>query len=255
MNKFLLPLWCLNLLLLTGCGTVADVVGVIDNITTPLSVTIDNVTYRSGFYSEMFPVFGQVGDVGSEALQEETLYDDGMHEFRRVEYEGHDWVHSYVGETTGGTVFCAESEWEQTRDYYADNANFTYYCGGRKFYVLEESGEHPQIDAQKFDELLAFGEEYDYKPFDERSNEKAMQIAYRLPEEAFDKGLKFTKVSNDGYFMTGGGHEYFVHEGKLILVFYHDGGRDNGGIREVVSIDVPDELGEYFIDLMGQYRQ
>lgn len=50
--------------------------------------------------------------------------------------------------------------------------------------------------------------------------------------------------------MTGGGHEYFVHGGKLILVFYHDGGRKNGGIKEVVSINVPDELGKYFIDLM-----
>jgi hypothetical protein len=82
-----------------------------------------------------------------------------------------------------------------------------------------------------------------------------MQIAYRLPEEAFDKGLRFTRVSNDGYFKTVGGTEYFVHDGKLILVFYHDNGHYNGGIREVVAIDVPDELGQYFIDLMEQYQQ
>jgi len=253
MNKFLLPLCCLFLLSLTGCGTIAGGIGgVIDNVMTPTSVTIDGVTYRSGFYGDLFPLFGQVGQIGSETLGDEILYDDGLHKFKRVEFEGHDWVHSYVGGTTGGTVYCAESEWEQTHDYYADSANFIYYCGGKP-YTSEEGDEYPQIDAQKFDELFAFGEEYDYKPFDERSNERAMQIAYRLPEEAFEKGLKFTKASNDGYFKVGGSHEYFVHDDKLILVFYHDGGRDNGGIKEVVAIDVPDELGQYFIDLMERY--
>ena len=102
---------------------------------------------------------------------------------------------------------------------------------------------------------MAFGNENEINPFDERSNKKIEQKAYRLPAEAFDKGLKFTKVSNDGYFRTGGGHEYFVHDGKLLLVFYHDGGRNNGGVQEVVVIDVPDELGQYFIDLMKQYQQ
>lgn len=181
------------------------------------------------------------------------MFEDGNRKFRRVEFEGHDWVHSNGGGTTGGIVYCAESEWEQTRDYYADSANFTYYCGGKGYSTSEESGELLKIDAQKYDELLAFGEEYGYKPFDRRSNEKAEQIAYRLPAEAFDKGIGFIKASNDGYFMTGGSHEYFIYDGKLIFVFYHDGGAKNGGIKEVVAIDVPDELGQYFIDLLAQY--
>jgi hypothetical protein len=47
---------------------------------------------------------------------------------------------------------------------------------------------------------------------------------------------------------------YFRKYGeKLLLVFYHDGGRDNNGIEEVVAIDVPDELGQYFIGLIKRH--
>ena len=47
---------------------------------------------------------------------------------------------------------------------------------------------------------------------------------------------------------------YFVYDGKLWLVFYHDGGRDNGGVEEVVAVEVPDELGQYFIGLIDETR-
>lgn len=35
----------------------------------PKTVIIDGTTYRSGFYGELFPLFSQVGEVGSESLQ------------------------------------------------------------------------------------------------------------------------------------------------------------------------------------------
>ena len=66
----------------------------------------------------------------------------------------------------------------------------------------------------------------------------------------FHEGICFYKVSNDGFFMTIKRPMYFVHESKLLLVFYHDGGRNNGGIKEVVAVDVPNELGQYFIGLI-----
>jgi len=45
--------------------------------------------------------------------------------------------------------------------------------------------------------------------------------------------------------MTAKRPMYFVYDNKLWLVFYHDGGKE-----EVVAIDVPDELGQYFIGLI-----
>jgi hypothetical protein len=211
------------------------------------SIVIEGVTYRTGFYGDLYPVFGEVGDIGTETLQREIVYEYVTHEFRRVDFEGHDWVHSYIGEYTGGTVYCAESQWEQMRDYYADPANFEYY-----YSVSGEVVDIPEIDPQKFDQLVAFGNENNYKPFSQSSNEKVMQKARRMPESQFHEGVGFGKVSKDGYFLEMAS-QYFVNDGKLLLLFRHDFGTYNGGIEEVIAVDVPDELGQYFIDLLERY--
>jgi hypothetical protein len=251
MKKLLLSLFYLVLLSLTGCSAIDRVIAA---HSVPTSVTIEGVTYLNGFYGELYPLFGQVGDVGSDTLQEEIIYNDGVREFRRVDFEGHDWVHSYIGEYTGGVVYCNENQWEQMHDYYADPMNFEYYCG-IGYYICEKSVVIPEMDPQKFDDLLAFGNENEYKPFDKSSNEKAMEKTHRIPKAEYHEGICFYKVSNDGYFTTIKKPMYFVHDSKLLLVFYHDGGRDNGGIEEVTAIDVPDELGQYFVDLIERYQQ
>jgi hypothetical protein len=250
MKKLLPSLFCLVLLSLTGCNVIERLN---DAYVVPASVIIEGVTYRNGFYGELYPLFEQDGDVGSDALQEEIIYNDGVRDFRRVDFEGHDWVHSYIGEYTGGVVYCAENQWEQMRDYYSDPVNFEYYCGVG-YYVSEKSVVIPDMDPQKFDELLTFGNENEFKPFDKSSIEKAMQKAHRIPKAEYQEGICFYKVSNDGYFTTIKEPMYFVHDGKLLLVLFHDGGRDNGGIEEVVAIDVPDELGQYFMDLIERYQ-
>ncbi|MFR2807576.1 MAG: hypothetical protein ACLTBZ_16230 [Faecalispora jeddahensis] len=100
---------------------------------------------------------------------------------------------------------------------------------------------------------MNFDNENEYKPFDKCSNEKVMQKVRRIPEAEFQESVCFYKVSNDGYFTTSQSPRYFVRDGKLLLIFSHDGGRDNGGTAEVVVLDVPDELGQYFVDLMERY--
>lgn len=246
MKKVFSLLFCFLMLLLVGCSDITSLIGHID---VPESVTIKGVTFRSGFYGELCPVFGQVGDFGSNTLNGDIIYEEGMCKFKRVDFEGHNWVHSYIGEYTGGIVYCAESQWQQMYDYYADPLNFKYYYGVG-YYISEISVNIPVIDTQKFDELLAFGNENSYKPFDKSSNKKVMSKVQRIPESEFHEGVCFYKVSKDGYFTTSQSPMYFVYEGKLLLVYYHDGGSRNGGIKEVVAVDVPDELGQYFIGLM-----
>lgn len=247
----ILSLFCsLLLLLLIGCNNIGYIPSQID---VPTSVTIEGVEYRNGFYGDLYPMFGEVENIRSDTLQKGIVYDDGTHEFRRVDFEGHDWVHSYIGPYAGGTVYCAENQWEQMNDYYADPDNFQYYIG-IGYYITEEAVSIDEIDQKKFNELLAFGKENEYSPFDKSSNEKAVQKVRRLPKDEFREGICFYKVSCDGYFSTIKSPMYFVNEDKLLLVFYHDGGRDNGGVEEVVAIDVPDELGQYFIDLIEKYH-
>jgi hypothetical protein len=250
-KKFLPLLLCLLLLPLAGCDSVKRMIG---HAIVPERVTIDGVTYRTGFYGDLYPVFGSVGDIGSVTRQKEIIYDDGMRTFHRVTYQGHDWVHSHIGRLGGGVVYCAESQWEQMRVYYADPSHFTYYYG-IGYYVSETAVQLPEMDPEKFEALLAFGDENGYDPFDERANEIIMQKARRLPESEFQQGVCFYKVSEDGYFMTVKQPMYFVRDGKLLLVFVHDGGRDNGGVKEVLAVDVPDALGRYFIELMERYPE
>ena len=175
------------------------------------------------------------------------IYEDRRGKFRRVDFDGHDWVHSYIGKYTGSTVYCAVDQWQKMCDYYADPNNFKYYYGVG-YYMSETSVQIPDIEQQKFDELLAFSKDNSYNPFGKQTNEKAQRIS----ESEFYEGICFYKVSNDGFFMTIKSPMYFVYDGKLWLVFYHDIRRDNGGVKEVVAVDVPDELGQYFIGLIGE---
>ena len=251
MNKIIIPLLFLLVSSFTGCSVMQGMLYHADNVAT--SIEIEGVTYRSGFYGDLYPVFGQVGDIGSDTLQKEIVYAVGEKQFRRVDYDGHDWVHSYIGPYTGGTVYCADAQWEQMCDYYADPNNYNYYCGVG-YYISETAIHIPEIDLQKYNALIDFGKANNYNPFDKASKKKIEQTAHRIPKSEFNEGVCFYKISNDGYFTSLLTPMYFVHDSKLLMVFYHDGGSRNGGIQEVVALEVPDELGQYFIDLMDKYR-
>ena len=62
-----------------------------------------------------------------------------------------------------------------------------------------------------------------------------------------------TRMKKSSTHVHRSGSQYFARNGKLLMVFFHDGGQDIGGIEEVVVIDVPDELGKYFVGLMDEY--
>ena len=247
-KTFFSVLFCIALVTLSGCDGINRMIG---SSVVPESVTIEGITYRNGFYGEeLCPLFDQVGDVGAETLQEGVFHDDGYRKFRRVDFEGHDWVHSNIGKYTGGVVYCAESEWEQTKSYYKNPENFDYYYD--MGYYMSQNGEVliPKVDFQKFEELLAFGRENNYEPFDSSSNKKVMEKTCRIPESEFQEGFCFYKVSKDGYFTTSRGPRYFVYDDKLFLVFYHDGENQDGEFEEVVSVEVPNELSQYFVEVL-----
>ena len=62
-----LPLLVCILLFLAGCSAIDRMIG---GYAVPTNVTIEGVTYCNGFYGDLYPVFEQVGDIGSETLQE-----------------------------------------------------------------------------------------------------------------------------------------------------------------------------------------
>lgn len=210
----------------------------------PKTVTVDGITYRNGFYGDLWPV-NLTFDDGS--------IKDGNYEFRHVDYDKFDWIHSYVGGTTAGVLYCEESQWQQASVYYADNDNFVYYCliGGKYVEhgaVIETINN---IESDKFDALMTFADENDYNPFG--SNKDVETDRLPIPDKDESPELIFYKESKDGYFTSFKGHTFHVLDGQLLFLFYYDYG--HGEYEEMVAVNVPDELGEYFMKLLEQLEE
>ena len=210
----------------------------ISNLFVPKTVTIGGTTYRNGFY----------GDLWSKNLSYKgESYKIENKEFYHVDCEQFDWVHSSIGKTTSGVLYCAENQWEQAYEYYNNKDNFTYYCRIGAQYDDRDPVlvSIPNIDTTKFDELISFANMNGYNPFG--SNKDVKTCRQPIPDRDESPELTFYKESNDGYFASDQGYKFFVLDGKFLLLFYFDGETD-----ELVAVEAPDELSKYFIELMEE---
>lgn len=199
---------------------------------------MDGTIYRNGFYGDdLIPI---------NLTYKKKSFKMEQYEFNVVENEQFDWVHGKLGNTIQGVLYCAENQWETAKTYYADSDNFAYYC-----YVeginATTSIALPNIDPEKFDELLEFTNANSYNPFGSNRHVKRRRLL--MPDRNECPDIVFYKESNDGFFTTGKGKQFHLIDGKLLLVFYYDGNHGKSP-EELVAVDVPDELGQYFIDLL-----
>lgn len=234
MKKFtLIVLFTFLTLALSACN--------ISNLVVPESVTIDGTTYRNGFYGDLWP---------ENLTYKGDSHKEGNSEYYHVDCKQFDWVHSEIGSTTNGVFYCAESQWEQAYKYYKHSDNFTYYCSIGAQYEDRDPVlvTIPNIDTTKFDELIYFADMNSYNPFGSNKDVKARRLP--IPDRDESPELTFYKESKDGFFTSFQGNKFLVVDGKLLLLYYYDYG--HGKYEELVAVDVPDELGKYFIELMAQ---
>lgn len=227
MKKIVWIVLCAFLFSLTACS--ADI---------PHTVTIDGVTYRDGFYGDLWP---------KDLIYESYADKVGENEFHRVNCKSYDWVQCSKRGTENGVIYCAENQWEQAKAYYSDNNNFVYYCKIGDNYPLVDTISN--MDSSKFDELMAFADKNGYKPFGSNKGVKTR----RMPVPNYPE-LNFYKESNDGNFTSYKGYKFIALDGKLLLLYYYDSHYGKSE-EELVAVDVPDEIGQYFIDLLSQLRQ
>lgn len=211
------------------------------NIFVPKKVTIDGTTYRNGFYGNLWPI--NITFKGDSIKV-------GNNEFHHINCEKFDWVHSAIGGTTSGILYCAEDQWKEALEYYTDSDNFVYYCQIGAKYVDRDPiiTTFPNIDSKKFDALSAFAEKNSYNPFGSNKGIKTHRLT--IPDRNKSPKLIFYKESKDGFFTSFKGNLFHIIDGKLLLVFYYTYG--HGKYEELVVVDVPDELGQYFIKLLEQ---
>jgi len=206
------------------------------DLSVPKTVTIAGISYRNGFYGDLWPNnFTFKGD----------SVNVGDNEFDHINCEKFDWVYSTIDGTTSGILYCEERQWDEAHKYYSDNNNFVYYCSSG-----EESdiATITNIDSKKFAALMDFAKKNSYDPFG--SNEGVKTRRLHNPDMDKSPELIFYKESKDGFFTSFRGYKFHVLDGKMMLVFFYDGGSD-----ELVAVDVPNKLGQYFIKLLQQLRK
>jgi len=234
MKRLIFIALCVLLVLMLSSCAIAS------NAIVPITVTIDGVTYRDGFYGNLWP---------EKLTYQDYVYEVGIWKFRRVDYDKYDWVHSAIGGTTSGVLYCAENQWEQAHEYYTDSSNFVFYCRIGAQYIDRDPviAVIPDIDFQKFNELLDFADKNSYNPF--VSNKDAKTRRLPMPGRDESPELVFYCESNDGLFTSYRGNKFHIINNELLLVFFYDYGY--GEYEELVAVDVPDKLGKYFIELLA----
>ncbi len=234
MKKIILIMFCLFIIsTFSACNLI--------NQREPETVTMDGTTYRSGFYGDLWP---------ENLTYKGDPYKEGRNKFYHVDCEQFDWVHSKIGRTTNGVLFCAENQWEQACEFYKNSDNFTYYCEIGSEYIDRDPVlvTIPDIDTTMFDELMSFANKNSYDPFGSSDDVTTRRLPF--PDRDESPELNFYKKSKDGFFTSFQGNTFLVVDGKLLLVYYYDYG--HGKYEELVAVDVPEELGTYFIELVVQ---
>lgn len=210
----------------------------------PSEVTIDGVTYRRGFYDDLIhPV---------EITFQEGSYTVNDVEYRRVNYEQFDYVHCKGGGTTLGLLYCAEEQWEQAKAYYTDSDNFVYYCqiGVKDYTRVPVVTAIPDMDPEKLDALINFAAENRYDPFS--STKKVETRRLPIPDRDESPAVFFYKECKDGFLTSNNSRKFYVDDDKLVALYFYDYG--HGEYEEMEVVDVPDELSQYFVELVKQCR-
>lgn len=208
----------------------------------PNTVKIDGVTYRNGFYGNMWTT--------QNLALENGTYKVGPNKFYRVNNKQFNWMLGDVG-PNGSEVYCDESQWEQAHKYYTDDKNFVYYCkmGNPQDDSNTDIHTISNADTAKFDKLIDFADKHNYDPvFKPNQKEKTQRLT--VPDENTSTELTFYKESKDGFFTSCKGYTYYIIGNKLLLLYYYD--YSNNKQDEMLVVDIPDDLGQYFVKLAAQ---
>ena len=213
--------------------------------------TINGVIYRSDFYnsSEISPRLNltYIGDPYTVK---------GFDFFSRVSHEQFDLLYGYNGGPAWGDgfrmLYINECQWKIAQSYYANSDNFVYSCD------IYGSGSslHPfratvtDIVPSNFDKLMTFAKKNELTGIANYQDlNKSIKIRRFIILEPWNTLLQYTfhKESRDGIFDS---HRYsfYIIEKKLLFRLNYD--NDN---HEMIVVDVPNDVGQYFVELLAQF--
>ena len=201
------------------------------------TITVDGVVYRNNFQGDM--------TLREFTYGREAVYSDSRGGYYRINIEKYDLIYNVnsVETGTGEDVYCRDDQWQELKEYYADESNINYVCITRK-----KNGEfkrHPldSMDTAKLNELIEFCEENSYDPFDFVSKTDTRKIS---AEDLGDTEYRFIMNTDDELFTLGAGSLY-LSDGKLVLLHY-----ERAAEKKAVVAVIPDELSDYFVSVIDK---
>ncbi len=212
------------------------------------SVVYNGVTYKTGFYSDDFfikNIFVLQDIVADDGNGYYTIFDDKynfLYDGSNSQYE-HNTYSLY-----GGELYIDESQFDEAKSYYDDINNYDYYYE----YCWDTVYSSPQrlqiqnMNSDMYNELEQFVEE---------NKNKNDGLAIDMPEINAELSPMFLyKESKDGYFESNIPKDFLVINDKLVMMLYTDanGTMDNKPNGELVYIEVPENLSDYFINLFKE---
>ncbi len=144
-------------------------------------------------------------------------------------------------------IYFSAEDYEFAKAYYDDSENYSYYCHAGNLYDGGRTYPADGIDTDKFRELYEYAlkKEQDYTARDSRDIPFDDESDYTAGE------LRLYKESLDGLFCTHKGLNFRIEDEKLVMLDHYY--FDYGGENTTMSVfDIPEELGEYFIEF---YRE
>lgn len=217
----------------TGCGFLI-----------PQEVTIDNVKYKNGFYGDLIP---------NSLSHDSNAYVVDDNEFYHANCNKWNLMLSYIGEYEDGTAYCDESQWNEAKAYYEDGDNFDYYAVIGKSFVWSKTSatEISDVNYSKFDELMKFAKENEYNPFAPSLNDNVKTVRLPLPDEKESPEITLFKESKDELFTSYQGYIFYIIDEKLYELFQID--CNYGEYEELIAVEVPDDLSDYFTEFLSKY--
>ncbi len=242
MKKLLVLFSVLILANFCSCGLIGG------NTKTPEAVDIDGVewslAYENGYF---YP---------QEDLNEENKAGSVEgYNFYNFEGKEFDFIVCYSRNGKPNIYFKTE-ELDSARAYYDNPENCNYYCiignihdeNDHRVYELTD------LDTDKFEELYSFSMEESYDPskgLEDRVGKKEIPFD---PNSSFTDGeIVFYKADKSGVLCTSKGANYRIEENELVMLYfyYFDGYNDYANPLMYVS-EVPEELGDYFVDIVDK---
>ncbi len=220
-------------LMLTGCN----------NFFIPETIEIDNKLYKTGFYGSLWP--------NKYEFEGETQRIDDIN-LTKIVHNKFDLYHANIGFNSGATIYCAKEDYDKALTFYSNPENYNYCCDFTEGMSIDKirTVQLPDVDINKFEDLLNFAEKSSYEPFDKKHNEEVETVKLPMPDDTNDTCLTFYKESVDSLFISPTPSFYIINN-TLYLLYQYDLG--HGEYERLVAVKAPDNLSNYFVSYMAEY--